>query len=357
MVAAGVVSRSYAQGVPEIGNGPEFEPWRTWQEDSITGPLALVRAAILAANAYNSQPWLFHVTQSKIDVYADTGRNLGAFDPYLREMHFSLGCALENIMIAAPSEGWATSLTLFPGTLAPSVVTRRELVATITLTSRERQQHELYAAIAHRHTNRNRYDVAKPVPGEFINALSSRVSDEKRVRLFLFTAEPDRKRIVDVIVNASAEFGSDPNVELGTQRWIRSTPEQMHDLRDGVLVGPKNSGGGTLEAYKKLMLTARLFGLIGVRDRYDRTDTLRAGRVWQRAHLFATSRDMAARPANGAIELIDHQRFVNQPAQSAETLATITGDAAWQPTFMFYMGYATAPAPATPRRWLEQVVV
>lgn len=356
MVASGVVSRAYAQAVPEIGNGPEFEPWRTWQEES-TGPLALVRAAILAANAWNSQPWMFHVSPSKIDVYADTGRNLGAFDPYLREMHFSLGCALENLMIAAPSEGYATSLTLLPGTLSPPIRPQRNLVATITVAPRAREQHELYASIPHRHTNRNPYDATKAIPGDFASALTSRVSDEERVRLFVFTSDSDRKRIADLIVNASAEFGSDPNVQLGTQRWIRTTPQQMHELRDGVLVDPKASGAGTLEAYKKLMLTGRLFGLIAVRDRYDRPDTLRAGRVWQRAHLFATSRGLAARPANGAIELIDHQRFVNESARSAETLASITGDAAWQPTFMFYMGYATAPASATPRRWLEQVVL
>jgi nitroreductase len=131
----------------------------------------------------------------------------------------------------------------------------------------------------------------------------------------------------------------------------------MHNLRDGILVNPKQSAPASLEAYRDLMLTGRLFGLIAVRDRYDRPDTLRAGRVWQRAHLLATSRGIAARPANGAVELIDHQRSQQQTPRSADTLATFTRDPAWQPTFMFYMGYATQEAPASPRRWLEQVVV
>ena len=357
VVASGVVSRSYAQSVPEIGSDPEFQPWRTWQDESGTGSLALVRAAILAANAYNSQPWLFHVTPSKIDVYADTERNLGAFDPYFREMYFSLGCALENLMIAAPSEGFTSSLNLLPGTLAATAEPRRDLVATVNLATRFRESHELYDVIPHRHTNRNPYDSTKPLPEEFTATLASKVSDEERVRLFLYTSDSDRKRIADVIVKASAEFGSDPSVQRGTERWIRTSAAQMHDLRDGVLVNPRQSAPGSLEAYKELMLTGRVFGLLAVRDRYDRPDTLRAGRAWQRAHLFATSRGVAARPANGAIELIDHQRYLKQPASSAQTLAQITGDASWEPTFMFYMGYATAPTPATPRRWLDQVVV
>jgi hypothetical protein len=82
---------------------------------------------------------------------------------------------------------------------------------------------------------------------------------------------------------------------------------------------------------------------------------MRAGRVWQRAHLAATSLHIAGRPANGSIELIDHQRDRNQPPKSADTLAKFTGDAAWQPTFMFYMGYALRAAPASPRRGVDQV--
>ncbi len=70
------------------------------------GPVNLVRAAILAANPHNSQPWLFHVTRTQIDLYADLQRNIGTVDPFLREMHLGLGCALENLLVAAPANGY-----------------------------------------------------------------------------------------------------------------------------------------------------------------------------------------------------------------------------------------------------------
>src|SRR5215469_6691105 len=69
------------------------------------GPLVLVRAAILSANPHNSQPWLFKVTASQIDLYADRRSNLGAVDPFLREMHIGLGCALENLGLSAAANG------------------------------------------------------------------------------------------------------------------------------------------------------------------------------------------------------------------------------------------------------------
>lgn len=49
LVAGGGVWRAYNCGVFSVGQGPAFEPWRDWQQTK-SGPLALVRAAILAAS-------------------------------------------------------------------------------------------------------------------------------------------------------------------------------------------------------------------------------------------------------------------------------------------------------------------
>ena len=45
----------------------------------------MVRGAILAASPHNTQPWLFRVADSKIDLYLAPKRYLGALDPYLRK--------------------------------------------------------------------------------------------------------------------------------------------------------------------------------------------------------------------------------------------------------------------------------
>jgi hypothetical protein len=78
-----------------------------------------VRAAILAASPHSTQPWLFKVTNSSIEFYIDTKRNVGALDPYLREEHIGMGCALENLMLAAAANGYQATLTLFSGKLGP----------------------------------------------------------------------------------------------------------------------------------------------------------------------------------------------------------------------------------------------
>ncbi|MCP4414668.1 MAG: hypothetical protein GY808_19095 [Gammaproteobacteria bacterium] len=94
MVVSGTVWRAFDNGVFSAGKGSAYEPWLNWQEEANEGPLLLVRAGILAANPHNTQPWLFRVTESSIEIYADTSRHLGTMDVYMREMHIGLGCAV-----------------------------------------------------------------------------------------------------------------------------------------------------------------------------------------------------------------------------------------------------------------------
>src|SRR5262249_37880923 len=150
----GVVWRAVHQGVFSGGDSPAYEPWRDWRVDEEPGPLRLVRAAILGASPHNTQPWLFRVTDASIDVWADTRRHIGTIDPYLREMYVGVGCALENLMIAAAREGYASVPTLMPDAADPAHA------AHISLTRAVPDASPLHEAIPRRHTNRGPYDTA-----------------------------------------------------------------------------------------------------------------------------------------------------------------------------------------------------
>jgi nitroreductase len=84
-------------------SGEAFGPWRS--AIGRDGRRDLVHAAVLAANAHNSQPWRFDLSDCGISVHADLERNLGGFDPFRREMHQSLGCAIETLVQAANARG------------------------------------------------------------------------------------------------------------------------------------------------------------------------------------------------------------------------------------------------------------
>jgi nitroreductase len=378
LVAAGGVWRAYEQGVFSVGEGPAYEPWQDWRTNSPDGPLVLVRAAILAASPHNTQPWLFKVTSSRIELYIDTTRNVGALDPYLREEHIGIGCAIENLMLAAAANGYAATLTLVPGKLKPIAIDPGpNLVARVDLAASKRQESELYDAIPRRHTNRSPYQPEKPISSRLMGELNSLGKDEAGVRPFMFTAVADRKKFTEMSSAANTELYSDPEVERSSERWVRTKWSDLQKYRDGLTIDAfglspiatavskmmplslfrRIASRTQKTAYSELMLSAPLIGIIGVRDRYDQEDCMRAGRIWQRIHLWATARGLAARPSNEAVEMVDHERSRDREPRQAGLLAGIVGDVTWQPTFVFYMGYPTRTARASPRRPIEDVTL
>jgi nitroreductase len=368
-VVGGGVWRACDQGVFSTGEGPAYEPWTDWQ-NAKNNPLALASSAILAASPHNTQPWLFKVSDSAIELHIDTRRNVGPLDPYLREEHIGMGCALENLLLAAPANSYATTVTLVPGKLGPiPAEPKPQLLARVELAPGKHEEDELYRAIPRRHTNRGPYDPHKPLPPDFIEALPKLPPDDS-VRLFLFTDEAVRRNIVKISSAANHEIYSHPAVIAGSDRWIRLQWSEVQHYRDGLTIDafglppiataiaktvPQRmlawlGSHSEKDEYSKLMLSAPLIGFIAVRDRYDQQQCLLAGRTWQRLHLFATAHGIAARPCNEAVEMVDHERALERPASRAAMLNEITGDPSWQPTFVFYMGYPTLTAHASPRR-------
>jgi len=377
VAAGGLVWRAYDQGVFSPGAGAAYEPWTGWQSDPAPGPLALVRAGILAANPHNTQPWLFQVGASRIELFADTRRNLGAFDPYLREMHIGLGCALENMRRTARVQGYEVTVTLHPGALVAAASPRPQPVATLELSPARTRPDQLVDAIPRRHTDRGAYAAGRPVPGEMLEAMWAAFQDDTDVRLFLFSAPGERKQFGELVLASTETIIADPEMVAASDRWFRHRWMDVQRRRDGITLDAAGLGpfvttmakllpaasGETSHRYWRdatrdvQIPTTAVFGLIAVRDLYDRPQALRAGQRWQRLHLMATVGGVAMQPINQPVEMVDREREQGKPPRAAAALAALTGEAGWKPTFAFRAGLPTRPPAPSPRRPVEAVVL
>ena len=377
VAAGGLVWRAYDQGVFSPGAGAAYEPWTGWQSDPAPGPLALVRAGILAANPHNTQPWHFQVGASRIELFADTRRNLGAFDPYLREMHIGLGCALENMRRTARVQGYEVTVTLHPGALVAAASPRPQPVATLELSPARTRPDQLVDAIPRRHTDRGAYAAGRPVPGEMLEAMWAAFQDDTDVRLFLFSAPGERKQFGELVLASTETIIADPEMVAASDRWFRHRWMDVQRRRDGITLDAAGLGpfvttmakllpaasGETSHRYWRdatrdvQIPTTAVFGLIAVRDLYDRPQALRAGQRWQRLHLMATVGGVAMQPINQPVEMVDREREQGKPPRAAAALAALTGEAGWKPTFAFRAGLPTRPPAPSPRRPVEAVVL
>jgi len=368
LVAGGGVWRAADQGVFSTGQGPAYQPWDDWRTPT-RGPLNLVRSAILAANPHNSQPWLFHVTETQIDLFSDRRRNLGAVDPFLIEMHIGLGCALENLMLSATASGYTAQVTLAPDGSDETFVARIDLAPGSTSVS------ALYNEIPLRHTNRYPYDTGRPVTTATLSALSA-LGDDPDVRVFWFSSAEKRTLVGSLLVEAAQAFVADTaqdGVDTGT--WWRGTWQDIQQHRDGITldaaglpdltraigkmlpsvsVGQQDSS--FLQNTAEQAKTAGAFGLLAIHNIQDRTQQVRAGRLWERMHLWATKEGLAMQPLNQATERASREIVLGITPHFGDALHALVDDAAWQTILTFRTGYSTHEGLRSPRRAVNDVV-
>ena len=172
----------------------------------------LLNYAILAPSVYNSQPWLFNVSNGEIQVFADKARWLKIADSDRREQYISLGCAIENLMIAAEHFGYKCSVSYFPGP--------ENLVATVSLkaSTTSSLNDPLFYAITSRQTNRNPYET-KAISKADLESIESLCSDPD-VEIYI-TDDPAIKRsFLDLTVMANGILYSNVNYKSELGRWL-----------------------------------------------------------------------------------------------------------------------------------------
>lgn len=367
-VAGGTVWRAADQGVFSVGQGLAYEPWRNWR-DAATAPERVVAAGVLASNPHNSQPWTFRITDSTIDLFADPERQIGVVDPFLREMYIGLGCALENMVLAAQAEGFTAIVELMPA------LSNQAHAAHIRLAPASPLPSELYSAIPNRHTDRGPYDTSRLLAPETFAEIEALVTDPD-VRLFLYKSEAERAQFSEVAIEATESLIADEQQSRDSHAWWRQDWDQLQETADGITLDTQSLGPITHIAkilpdlprkqndisfaknVRTIMLpTAAAFGILAVNDRMNNVQRLNCGRAWERIHLWGTVQGIAMQPLNQMCERVDREIQMKIEPAIGNGVRALLNDDAWHGIMPFRLGYPSATVNPSPRRGLERVIV
>ncbi len=183
----------------------------------------LTRLACLAANSHKTQPWKFRLAANSLTIIPDFSRRAPVVDPDDHHLFASLGCAVENIVQAAPVLGLAPSVEL-PGDLQDGITVRLESAA-IGPSPLAQMIHLRQCACTHFDTN--------PIPVGDLKALETAAAGGKANLTLLASAE-DIGRFGKLIADATMAQMRDGAFVAELKDWIRFSYRQALDTRAGL---------------------------------------------------------------------------------------------------------------------------
>ncbi len=340
----------------------EYTPWLDYsgQADRIREPLeehpsvvartrGLIRYATLAASSHNTQPWTFVIKPGLLEIHPDYTRRLPILDPRDRELWISLGCALENLLIAARAAGYAPEVT-YPG--ATDFIRVR-------LTADSPHGSPLLNAIPLRQNTRSLYD-GQPIQPAALRQLQA-LPLEPSVTVH-FVLEPSGLKTVLEYINQGnlSQYADKPFInEL--IHWVRfnkkealasldglysrcsGSPEVPRWLGQMVVSGTNPQQQADTDA-KKFRSSSGAVLIASSSD--DKTAWVRTGQVYERLALEMTSLDIKSAFLNQPNEVT----AVREQFRSAMNLKEA------QPQLLVRFGHADQ-MPRSLRRPVEQVLV
>jgi hypothetical protein len=183
----------------------------------------LVRYATLAASSHNTQPWRFRIAESAIAIEPDFRRRTPVVDPDDHHLFASLGCAAENLSLAARARGRS-------GEVATELEGEGRVVVSMAAGSGE--EPALFAAIRERQSTRTTYD-GSPVSADAIDRLTT-VAQRDDVELVLAMDDRLRDGIVDLTLAGNGRQLDDPVFRGELKSWLRFNAGAAAATRDGL---------------------------------------------------------------------------------------------------------------------------
>ncbi|WP_165138054.1 Acg family FMN-binding oxidoreductase [Halalkalibaculum roseum] len=314
----------------------------------------LISYGVRAPSGHNTQPWLFSIESDEIHIHPDLTRTLPVVDGDNHALYISLGCAAENIILAASKVGLSGDVSISEShdeatylkiSLSPDVAIEKD---------------ELFDFINRRQSTRNEY-LQKQVPTEDLDALKESFELDG-ISMLTFTESKDFDTLQPLIIEGSNnQFKNNRFVEE-LVNWFRFSKSEAEERGDGLwtqCMGLPNmpsfignivmkyfvSANSEAKRWKKLIGATAGFALF-IAEKHDILHWVRLGRAFQRFGLTATKLGIS-------------HAHVNMPCEEPEVRQKLISELNLDPGFpllLIRFGYSEK-MPFSFRRSVNEVLI
>lgn len=310
----------------------------------------IVELACLAPSAHNTQPWTWRRTETGLDLYADTERQLPAADPERHNLLASCGAALHHAQVVARELGWEPAVERFPDGQGSTLLAR--IVLTPAGEPADPEESAVLRTVEQRRTDRRRF-TSEPVPDEQVSMLAA-LGSRYGVSALPLVGYGERLRVERLVAAALEHHGEDEARALEQAAWVdpagpegvpsaslpaRATASPSRRSRFGV--GTLEEPGPDVEASDGLLLFWA--------ESDEPLAWLRAGEALSAVWLEATRTGMSVVPLTQVVEMPQTRHLLAHQVLRDRAVPLLLLRVGWQ-----------APdrddLPPTPRRPVEDVL-
>lgn len=243
--------------------------------------LSLLHYSLLAPSNRNTQPWRFLVAEDKVVLFPDMHFWLPISDPEKIEIYMSLGCALENLLVAARHFGLAYAVSYLPKPQDSIEVRWKKEENSFP------QEEDLFAAIEKRRTNYAPYE-ERHIEREKVEKIK-KCASEKGITLYAIEDQDLLQKMDEQIQQIDMQQYQNPSLRkeiASVFRNMGSDPELLIE-KLGVF---SNQAAGIKE--KK---TIPFMGILCTTHQSP-VGYIQAGQVFEKIFLTATALDLKLKP-------------------------------------------------------------
>ncbi|MEJ5359077.1 MAG: hypothetical protein WHT06_10420 [Desulfobacterales bacterium] len=268
----------------------------------------MVRYATLAPSSHNTQCWRFRAAERSVAILPDFARRCPLVDPDDHHLFVSLGCAAQNLLLAAEAMGFR----------GEAVYDDRDGGAIrVQLEKNTPRRSPLFEAIPRRQSTRGEYDGTPLSNRELRFFEGSGCGDGVEVRLI--TERREMERVLEFVVEANRVQMRDPAFVRELKSWIRYDGREAVQRGDGLFSA--SSGNPTVppflgrlmfdlfldEARETAKYSRHIRSAAGLAVFFsggdDRARWVAAGRAFQRLALQAEVLDVRTAHLNQPLEV------------------------------------------------------